>query len=528
MRMHELVIAVSLAVAAAVQAAEPAVNAPAPETWTTGAYVYDGAGNITKIGGNAYAYDTAKRVRQYLPEAGGSQTFSYDSFGNVKRIDLVPPGGGSTISRIIPIESSSNQVGSSAGAVYDRAGNMLSHTGDTYKYDSQNMIVRLEGPNKKLAYVYSANDERIGIVNLLSKQWVWTMRGEDGRVLREYTSSGGTNGAAAWQWSRDHVYRSTSLLASEGVEGTRHYHLDHLGSPRLITNGTGVKTALHTYMPYGEEETSIRQDRERLRYTGHERDFNGGLFDENKDYLDYMHARYYNPTLARFTSVDPAGAKPGVPQSWNRYAYAYGNPIKFIDPSGRVVVLTGTNDRAQAELAAIRESLAHAQAASMLQITTGAGGARVLGVIGDLNSFAALSPTAATIAEAIRAEAMIYFYLGAMQYNSGRNAPAYTQPVDKKLRPHEQSRDSYIAINPAGLPLRTPDGTYENLSSVIQHEFGHAIALAYGRSGIAVGGPYGGTNAIAIDYENKARRWYREVYPEATVWTMRSKQDHGW
>jgi RHS repeat-associated protein len=311
----------------------------AADQWTTGPYVYDGAGNISKIGGNTYRYDTARRVKEYLPEAGGSQSFTYDSFGNVKRVDYTPAGG-ATISRIIPIEASSNQVGSSAGALYDRAGNMLSYGGTTYEYDSQNMMVRLEGTGKNYAYVYTASDERIGTYNALAKQWVWTLRGEDGRVLREYTSSGGTNGAGAWVWSRDSVYRGTGLLASESTAGTRHYHLDHLGSPRLITDAAGTRTAFHTYMPFGEEETSMLQDRERARFTGHERDFIGGTIDENKDYLDYMHARYYNPNLARFLSVDPVidtQAALNNPQGWNRFTYVRNNPLVWTDPTGRVI-----------------------------------------------------------------------------------------------------------------------------------------------------------------------------------------------
>lgn len=336
--MHVRKLIIVLAVAGTALANQPTVNAPGPEVWTSGAYVYDGAGNIVKIGSNTYKYDTGKRVREYLPEGGGSQSFQYDSFGNVKRMEHTPPGGGTPVTRIIPVEPNTNQIGS--GAVYDRSGNLLFYSGTAYKYDSQNMMVLLEGTGKKYAYVYTASDERIGTVNLLTKQWVWTVRDENGDVLREYTSSGGTNGAGAWQWLRDYVYRGTSLLAAEGADGTRHYHLDHLGSPRLITNATGVKTAFHTYMPFGEEETSILQDRERRRFTSHERDFHGGTLSENKDYLDYMHARYYNPNLARFLSVDPvidAQTAAMHPQAWNRYAYVRNNPMFWTDPTGRII-----------------------------------------------------------------------------------------------------------------------------------------------------------------------------------------------
>jgi len=46
--------------------------------------------------------------------------------------------------------------------------------------------------------------------------------------------------------------------------------------------------------------------------------------------LLYMRARYYNPYLCRFLNPDPSGFKGGL----NHYAYANGNPVNYLDPSG--------------------------------------------------------------------------------------------------------------------------------------------------------------------------------------------------
>lgn len=46
-----------------------------------------------------------------------------------------------------------------------------------------------------------------------------------------------------------------------------------------------------------------------------------------------MRARYYSTELSRFINADPIGFEGGM----NWYAYAGGNPISFIDPSGNVV-----------------------------------------------------------------------------------------------------------------------------------------------------------------------------------------------
>jgi hypothetical protein len=49
--------------------------------------------------------------------------------------------------------------------------------------------------------------------------------------------------------------------------------------------------------------------------------------------MDY-NARYYDPGLGRFVSADTVVPKAGNPQALNRYSYAVGNPLRFVDPSG--------------------------------------------------------------------------------------------------------------------------------------------------------------------------------------------------
>lgn len=59
----------------------------------------------------------------------------------------------------------------------------------------------------------------------------------------------------------------------------------------------------------------------RYGYTGREPDETGLIF---------YRARYYDPTLGRFTQRDPIGLRGGL----NRYSYVGGNPVSRVDPSG--------------------------------------------------------------------------------------------------------------------------------------------------------------------------------------------------
>jgi len=53
--------------------------------------------------------------------------------------------------------------------------------------------------------------------------------------------------------------------------------------------------------------------------------------------LDYAQARYYGGVYGRFTSPDPIAGSCINPQSHNKYAYAWNNPLVLTDPTGLIV-----------------------------------------------------------------------------------------------------------------------------------------------------------------------------------------------
>ena len=53
-----------------------------------------------------------------------------------------------------------------------------------------------------------------------------------------------------------------------------------------------------------------------------------------------MQARYYDPVIGRFLSVDPVTfMDTGNPAMFNRYAYCYDDPINCTDPDGEFGVV---------------------------------------------------------------------------------------------------------------------------------------------------------------------------------------------
>ena len=116
---------------------------------------------------------------------------------------------------------------------------------------------------------------------------------------------------------------------------------DHLGNVRIVfsdldndgrieqTNSTTTNEVLqenHYYpfgMNFGGSWAGVAGGN-RYRYNGKE-------FNEDLGLYDYG-ARWYDPAIARWTSVDPLAEKM---VSWSSYNYVFGNPISLVDPDGR-------------------------------------------------------------------------------------------------------------------------------------------------------------------------------------------------
>jgi RHS repeat-associated protein len=221
---------------------------------------------------------------------------------------------------------------------YDSPGNMTgidatsTSPATAYVYNGTEMMTGSTVGTDIRQYVYTADDERIAVKR--GSSWTWSVRDLNKKVPREFTSvENGANFAMTGRaWIKDYVWRDGLLLATTTPTTTLHYHLDHLGTPRLITDANAVKVAEHAYYPFGAEInlTPHETPEEEMKFTGHERDIVAG----DGHTLDYMHARFDNATLGRFLSADRARGLPSRPQSWNRYSYVSDNPLSRIDPDG--------------------------------------------------------------------------------------------------------------------------------------------------------------------------------------------------
>jgi RHS repeat-associated protein len=120
------------------------------------------------------------------------------------------------------------------------------------------------------------------------------------------------------------------VAENSSTTGVRYFHKDHLNSSTVVTDTSGSLVRRIVYAPYGNESASEGTAEVSYKYTDKEKDTTG---------LYYFEARYYDPEIGRFISVDPG--KDG--DNW--YAYCRNNPVKYVDPTGKKAVQTITFHR---------------------------------------------------------------------------------------------------------------------------------------------------------------------------------------
>lgn len=300
-----------------------------------------------------YDYDGVNRLQAVREGVNGGpatwqQSYTYDQFGN--RSINENASWGLPWTQFV-LESATNHLYATNDPnrtlmAYDAAGNLIndSYTGNgSRSYDAQNRITAAVNTSSQWSYyTYDADGRRVRR-NTLGQE-TWQIYGIDNELVAEYGA-----GASASTPQKEYAYRNEQLLlVAAGGTNLQWLVVDHLGTPRMIIDKPGSLTGVkrHDYMPFGQElligvngRTTQQgfgiSDGVRQKFTQQERDSETGM--------DFFKARYYSSSQGRFTSIDPGPFTPADPQNWNRYAYVQNNPLKFFDPSGKILVITGAD-----------------------------------------------------------------------------------------------------------------------------------------------------------------------------------------
>jgi RHS repeat-associated protein len=124
-------------------------------------------------------------------------------------------------------------------------------------------------------------------------------------------------------------YSAGSKRIAMRVNGTLTWLLgDHLGSTSVTADASGAFQSEMRYTAFGETRYSSGPTPTDYQYTGQRHEAEFGLY--------FYKARWYDPASAHFTQADSIIPGTKEPLALNRYLYVFGNPFRYIDPSGNI------------------------------------------------------------------------------------------------------------------------------------------------------------------------------------------------
>nr|WP_305907736.1 RHS repeat-associated core domain-containing protein [Methylomarinum sp. Ch1-1]MDP4520512.1 RHS repeat-associated core domain-containing protein [Methylomarinum sp. Ch1-1] len=344
------------------------------------AYQYDANGNRTVRNSENYGIDAHSNRLQSISDSGLNTALSYDAAGNL--IEKTAGSAGYAYqydphNRLASIAGGQGQI---ASYQYNGLGQRVvkqSAEGAEYSlYDLQGRrIAQLSGSGELLHNTLywqgqplaQYRTDREGVYRFLSKQphrdaelsvdintrrirllridgslldtvidaalWQIDITGE-GAVYHFAIGQGANQELKGWIRLPDdgkgfaHIMDKTQghpqeyrLDESERSLNAYYYHLDHIGTPQVITDQAQNIVWQASYAPFGQTAITTETIDNDLRFPGQYYDRESGLY--------YNWNRYYDPATGRYITSDPIGLDGGI----NTYAYAGG--IRLI---GRILM----------------------------------------------------------------------------------------------------------------------------------------------------------------------------------------------
>ena len=184
-------------------------------------------------------------------------------------------------------------------------------------------------------------------------------------MLTGYLLDGGNVVAELEDDALSASYLRGANLISRTTSATEYYTVNAHGDVVGLVNAAGKQTKAYAYDAFGNEKNRVGSAPNPFRYCGEYFDVESGVY--------YLRARYYDPSVGRFTQEDthwnasnmiygdepqqigeyedPLGTSryvyapqiTAVMQAGNLYGYGLGNPLKHIDPTGLWTIALGAD-----------------------------------------------------------------------------------------------------------------------------------------------------------------------------------------
>jgi RHS repeat-associated protein len=278
-----------------------------------------------------YEFDDTSQLIGWTAPWGRRVEYSYDALGN--RINVLDDGADTTYT--VNSLNQYIQVGSTTYH-YDADGNLARKVAvegqTTFDWSADNKLVRVDGLDDISLYNYDARGYRASVA--------------DGDTVKEYVIDPTGFGNVVGEYSQEsgillaqYEHGDGLLSRSELGRPDNFFTFDGLGSSSELHIPAGTISNAYVYAPFGELDFGLQTVDVPFRFVGQ----SGVML--GKDELSYMRARFYDVSLGRFISPDPAGL---VGRDVNLYSYVRNLPTQVIDPSGNnplvpILVFCGLN-----------------------------------------------------------------------------------------------------------------------------------------------------------------------------------------
>ena len=279
-------------------------------------------GNVDAIANNrfpgrsqSYTYDELNRIKTAQSAAASGADcwglqFGYDIWANLLSAAVTK----CTAPALNLTVNTSNRI-TNTGFTYDAAGNLTADGSYTYQWDAESRMKSLN--TTSVLYTYDGDGRR---VKKSTGKLYWNNLAGDSIAESDL----------AGNLTDEFIFLGGKRIARRKVATgeVNYYFADHLGNSRVVTNSSGAILDDADFYPFGGERVVTSTSGNTYKFTGKERD--------TESNLDYFGERYYQSTLGRFLTTDPAGvdSRPQNPQSWNKYVYGLNHPLRYLDPNG--------------------------------------------------------------------------------------------------------------------------------------------------------------------------------------------------
>lgn len=296
-------------------------------------YTYDSMGNMLSIQRRSVNLDTCNEGDR------DDVTFEYDGNQLVRLTNL----GFKDSSYDMQISDEANLDGTEYA--YDSNGNMIKDANKgiyLIKYNMLNLPEDIYANNGNWHYSYDADGNKLAVYSITLKtplvipsSQLMEKKITDGELEPlSQTMQRSYNGEYVYEYSSQikklelvRLGLPNGYISFPASNHVYHFYVkDHLGNNRYVINADTKKVEQTSdYYPFGSlYNENSNENAQRWRFGGKE-------VNRSFDIYDFL-ARWYDPTLGRFTTIDPMTEKyVGI----SPYLYCENNPIRKTDADGK-------------------------------------------------------------------------------------------------------------------------------------------------------------------------------------------------